>query len=98
MKPVSYRLKNLIAGKFKPPYLWKTLSEIRLSVLSLEIQIEDLMIANSDLIDQVTVGDGRSIDLAVIRTWKAAGSPGDPPKFVQNAFDREQVRQLKVAF
>ncbi len=98
MKTASDRIKDLIDGELKPPYLWNALAEIRQTVISLEIQIEDLEEINRDLVDQVTVGDGSSIDLAVIRTWEAAGSPGDPPEFIQNAFDREQVRQLEVAF
>ena len=95
MKAASDRIKELIDGEFKPPYLWSALEEIRGSVISLEVQIEDLTEANGDLVGLWNMDDGRAVDMAVIRTWEAAGSPGDPPEFIQNAFDREQIRQLK---
>ena len=98
MKTASDRIRNLIDGELKPPYLWNALGEIRGSVISLEVQIEDLTEANGDLVGLWNMDDGRAVDMAVIRTWEAAGSPGDPPEFVQNAFDRETVRIVKEAF
>lgn len=33
-------------------------------------------------------------DLKTIARWRALGTPGDPPPFVQRAFDDESIRRL----
>ena len=89
-KTPSERIQSLVDGQFKPPFIWEALARINQSVISLECQNEDLIAANASLAEQINMSN----DLETIRVWKFLGSPGDPPPYVQGAFDRETVRQL----
>ena len=39
--------------------------------------------------------DRRSEDLSIIATWKNMRRPGDPPRYVERAISREQVRLVE---
>ncbi len=79
-KTPSERIRSLTDGKFKSPYIWGALNEINQSVISLEVQNEELRQHNDDLV--------------TIANWRAEEMAGDPPLFIQSAFDREGVRLL----
>ena len=80
MNTPSEEIKSLTDGKFRPPYIWGALDKINQSVISLEVQNEELRQRNEDLV--------------TIVNWRAEEESGDPPPFIQSAFDRENVRLL----
>jgi hypothetical protein len=80
-KTPSERIRSLVDGEFKPPYIWGALTRINEYVISLEIQNEELRQRNEDLV--------------AIVNWRSQAIAGDPPPFVQRAFDRETMRQLE---
>jgi len=59
-------------------------------VISYEIQIEELTETNRGQVDQANEAD----DLRIMLIWRSMEISGDPPPFVQAAFDRAGVRQL----
>ncbi len=89
-KTPSERISSLVDGQFKPPFIWNALTNINQSVISLECQNEDLIEANASLAEQINMSN----DLETIRMWEFLGTAGDPPPFVQSAFDREGARLL----
>ena len=80
MTTPSEGIRSLIDGKFLQPYIWGALDKINQSVISLEVQNEELRRRNKDLV--------------TIANWRAEETPGDPPPVIQDAIDREGVRLL----
>ena len=49
----SKKIKELVAGAFKPPFIWGALMRINQEVIALEVQNEELVKKNQQLVDQI---------------------------------------------